>query len=206
MFTVWSNLWQRAAIKSGESLLVHGGSGGIGHITLQLARAFGIRAITTCGSEEKCRFALEQGAYAAIDYRRSDFVQEVNALTEGRGVDAVLDIIGGDYLNKNLSCLADEGRLLQIAVQQGPKTDINLLPILLKRLTLTGSTLRARSVAFKSALAQALLSQVWPLLTSGQIKPHIHCLLSLAEASRAHELMEMGRHMGKIILNVNSKS
>ncbi|MDT8405657.1 MAG: NAD(P)H-quinone oxidoreductase [Methylococcales bacterium] len=206
LFTVWSNLWQRAAIQPGETLLVHGGAGGLGHIALQLARAFDLRAITTCGGEEKCRFALKQGAFAAIDYRRLDFVQEVQTLTEGRGVDVVLDIVGGDYLNKNLTCLADEGRLLQIAVQQGPKTDINLLPILLRRLTLTGSTLRARPVAFKAAIAQALLSQVWPLLACGQIKPYIHCLLPLADAGRAHELMEAGRHRGKIILNVNSKS
>ncbi|QSA99187.1 NAD(P)H-quinone oxidoreductase [Methylococcus sp. EFPC2] len=200
-FTVWSNLVDRARLHAGESLLVHGGSSGIGVAAIQLARALGAVVYATSGSAEKCRVCEELGA-VAINYRERDFVAEIEARTEGRGVDVILDMVGGDYLQRNLSCLASEGRLVQIAVQNGPKASINLLPILLKRLTLTGSTLRARPVEQKASIAAALLERVWPLLGAGRIKPVIHARFPLALAAEAHRLMESGVHIGKIVLTV----
>lgn len=200
-FTVWSNVFDRAHLQAGESLLVHGGTSGIGVTAIQLARAFGARVFATAGSAEKCRACERLGA-VAIPYREQDFVEAVMRHTAGRGVDVILDIVGGDYLQRNLSCLATDGRLVQIAVQAGPKTQINLLPILLKRLTITGSTLRSRSLADKAAIAKALRHHVWPLLASGEIAPIIHATFPLEEASRAHALMESGAHIGKIVLTV----
>jgi NADPH2:quinone reductase len=201
-FTVWSNIFDRAKLLPNETLLVHGGGSGIGTTAIQLARAFHAKVIVTAGSKDKCRFCLELGADAAINYHEQDFVEEINRLTNNKGVDVVLDIIGGDYFPRNLKCMAFDARLVQIAVQNGAKAEINLLPLMLKRLTLTGSTLRARDDGFKAEIAKKLHKNVWPLLASGQIKPIIHSTFALNEATLAHELMESSRHIGKIILEV----
>lgn len=200
-FTVWTNVFERGGLKPGESMLVHGGSSGIGTTAIQLARAFGASVFVTAGSAEKCRFCEQLGA-TAINYREEDFVDRIKALTESKGVNLILDMIGGPYLQRNLSCLAADGRLVVIAVQGGPKAEINLLPIFLNRLTLTGSTLRPRSVEEKATIADALRRKVWPLLESGQVKPVVHAMFPLAKAAEAHRLMESSRHMGKIVLSV----
>ncbi len=201
-FTVWSNVFDRAQLLQGETLLVHGGSSGIGTTAIQLATAFGAKVIVTAGSQEKCVRCLELGASVAINYREHDFVEAVLQATEKKGVNVILDMMGGDYLPRNLECLAFDGRLVQIALQNGVKAHINLLPILLKRLTLTGSTLRARDDEFKERIAQQLYKNVWPLLATGQIKPIIHTTFSLADAANAHALMESSQHIGKIILEI----
>ncbi|WP_341327827.1 NAD(P)H-quinone oxidoreductase [Methylotuvimicrobium sp. KM2] len=201
-FTVWSNLFDRAGLEPGETLLVHGGGSGIGVTAIQMAKAFGAHVFVTAGSAHKCAFCRELGADAAINYREQDFVEEVLALTGGKGVDVILDMIGGDYFPRNLKCMAFDARLVQIAVQGGPKAEINLLQVFLKRLTITGSTLRARDSAFKAAIAGKLREHVWPLLESGDIHPVIDTVLPLAEAAGAHALMESSRHIGKIILTV----
>lgn len=201
-YTVWSNLLDRGQLQAGETLLVHGGSSGIGTTAIQLAKLHNAKVITTCGNDEKCQFCLQLGADAVINYNSQDFVSEVAEFTAKKGVNIILDIIGGDYLPRNLQCLAEDGRLLQIALQHGPKTDINLLPIMLKRLTLTGSTLRARPVAFKASIAKNLQQQVWPKLESGEIKPIIFQSFPLIAAAEAHKLMESSLHMGKIVLTV----
>lgn len=201
-FTVWSNVFDRAHLQPGETLLVHGGSSGIGTTAIQLAKAFNTKIIVTAGSRSKCDFCLQLGADAAINYKEQDFVDEIKRLSGNRGVDVILDMIGGDYFPRNLKCMADDARLVQIAIQNGPKAELNLLPVMLKRLTLTGSTLRARDDAFKSAIAAKLLEKVWPLLASGQIKPVIHSTFALTEAALAHQLMESSQHIGKIILTV----
>jgi putative PIG3 family NAD(P)H quinone oxidoreductase len=203
-FTVWSNVFDRARLQPGETLLVHGGSSGIGTTAIQMAKAFNAKVFVTAGSAEKCRRCLQLGADAAINYHDEDFVETILNLTQNKGVDVILDMVGGDYLPRNIKCMADDARLVQIAVQHGPKTDINLLPIMLKRLTITGSTLRARDDTFKADIAKQLLSNVWPLLATGKIKPIIHCSFSLSDAAKAHELMESSQHFGKIILEVNS--
>lgn len=201
-FTVWSNVFDRAHLQVGETLLVHGGAGGIGTTAIQLGKAFNAKIIVSAGSKAKCEFCLQLGADAAINYKEQDFVEEIKRLNDSKGVDVILDMIGGDYFPRHLKCLADEGRLVQIAVQHGPKTELNLLPVMLKRLTLTGSTLRARDDAFKAAIANQLLEKVWPLLSSGRIKPVIHSTFALTEAALAHQLMESSQHIGKIILTV----
>lgn len=201
-FTVWSNVFERGGLRQGERFLVHGGSSGIGTTAIQLASALGASVYTTAGSDEKCAICKNLGATEAINYRTTDFVEQIKALTANAGVDLILDIVGGDYLKRNISCLAPDGRLVQIALQQGPKTDINLLPIMLKRLTLTGSTLRPRSTAEKALLAEALLNRVWPQLDSGSVKPVIHQTFALRDAANAHKLMESSGHIGKIILTV----
>ncbi|MGR9073590.1 MAG: NAD(P)H-quinone oxidoreductase [Gammaproteobacteria bacterium] len=201
-FTVWSNVFDRGRLVNGETLLLHGGSGGIGVAAIQLAKSFGARVFITAGSDEKCGFCQKLGADGAINYREKDFVQEIRQLTQGNGVNLILDMIGGDYFPRNIECLAPEGRLVQIAVQNGPKSEINLLPVMLNRLTITGSTLRARSVEFKAEIAKNLLKNVWPLLENGRIKPIIHSVFPLTEAAKAHELMESSRHIGKIILTM----
>jgi NADPH:quinone reductase len=201
-FTVWSNVFDRAHLQPGETLLVHGGSSGIGTTAIQLAKAFGAKVIITAGSEAKCQFSLELGADAAINYNTRDFVEEINRLTESKGVDVILDIIGGDYFPRNLKCMAYDARLVQIAIQNGPKAEINLLSILLKRLSISGSTLRARDDNFKAGIAQKLHQKVWPLLSSGKIKPVIHSTFALKDAGLAHDLMESSQHTGKIILEV----
>ncbi len=203
-FTVWSNVFDRAQLQGGETLLVHGGSSGIGTTAIQLAKAFGAKVIITAGSQAKCERCLELGADAAINYKEQDFVLEINRLTNNVGVNVILDMIGGDYFPRNLKCMADEARLLQIAIQNGAKAEINLLPIMLKRLTITGSTLRVRDDVFKANIAEKLQQKVWPLLANGTIKPIIHARFALNEASKAHELMESSLHIGKILLELPS--
>ncbi|MGZ8247958.1 NAD(P)H-quinone oxidoreductase [Methylomagnum sp.] len=200
-FTVWTNVFDRGGLKAGERFLVHGGSGGVGSTAIQLAREFGATVFATAGGPEKCTFCEGLGAQA-IDYRCEDFVDRVRVLTDGKSVDLILDMVGGPYLQRNLDCLAPGGRLVLIAVQGGPKSDINLLPVFLKRLTLTGSTLRPRCVAEKAAIAAALREKVWPLLDAGRVKPIIHAAFPLAEAGEAQRLMETGGHMGKLVLTV----
>ncbi len=199
-FTVWSNVFDRAHLLPNEILLVHGGSSGIGTTAIQLAKAFHAKIIVTAGSEAKCQFCLELGADAAINYKKQDFVAEINRLTDSKGVDVILDMIGGDYFPRNLQCMAYDARLVQIAIQNGAKAEINLLSLMLKRLTLTGSTLRARDDNFKADIAQKLYQKVWPLLATGKIKPIIHSTFALKDAGKAHELMESSQHIGKIIL------
>jgi NADPH2:quinone reductase len=201
-FTVWSNVFDRACLQPCETLLVHGGSSGIGTTAIQLAKAFGSNVIVTAGTQAKCDFCLQLGADAAINYKEQDFIDETKRLTDNQGADVILDMVGGDYFPRNLKCLADDGRLVQIAIQQGPKAEINLWPVMVKRLTITGSTLRARDDTFKAAIAANLLEKVWPLLESKKIKPVIHSTFTLTEAALAHQLMESSRHIGKIILTV----
>ncbi len=200
-FTVWTNVFDRARLAEGESILVHGGSSGIGTTAIQLAGAFGATVYATAGSKAKCDACLALGAGAAIHYRDEDFVERIGALTGGRGVDVVLDMVAGDYVPRNLKCLATEGRLVIIAVQRGPKIgELNVLPIMLKRLTVTGSTLRPRTVEQKAAIARTLEAKVWPLLEAGTVKPIVHSRFPLSDAAGAHRLMESGAHVGKIIL------
>jgi putative PIG3 family NAD(P)H quinone oxidoreductase len=199
-FTVWTNVFQRGRLRPGETFLVHGGTSGIGTTAIQLAQAFGARVFATAGSDEKCAACRDLGASAAINHRVEDFVEVAKALTDGRGVDVVLDMVGGPYIPRNLKVLAQEGRLVQIAFLQGSKVELDLMPVMLKRLTLTGSTLRARSVAEKGAIAAELRDRVWPLLADGRVKPVIHQTFPLAEAAEAHRLMEAGTHIGKIVL------
>jgi len=201
-FTVWSNIFDRARLLPNETLLIHGGGSGIGTTAIQLAKAFAAKVIITAGSEAKCRFCLELGADAAINYKDQDFVGEINKLTDGKGVDVILDMIGGDYFPRNIKCMAFDARLVQIALQNGVKAEINLLPVMLKRLIITGSTLRARDDAFKAGIANKLYTNVWPLLAADKIKPVIHSTFALNDAALAHELMESSRHIGKIILQV----
>jgi len=201
-FTVWSNVFDRAHLLPNETLLVHGGSSGIGTTAIQLAKAFHAKIIVTAGTEDKCQFCIALGADAAINYKELDFVEEISRLTDSNGVNVILDMIGGDYFPRNLKCMAADARMVQIAIQNGAKADINLLPIMLKRLTITGSTLRARDDDFKAAIAQKLHKNVWPLLATGKIKPIIHSTFTLNDATLAHELMESSRHIGKIILEV----
>lgn len=202
-FTVWTNLFVRGRLAHAESLLVHGGTSGIGTTAIQLARSLrDARVFATAGSAEKCRYCEKLGAEAGINYKEEDFVERIKALTDDRGVDVILDMIGGDYLPRNLECLAVEGRLLQIALQGGPKVQMNLLPIMLKRLTLTGSTLRPQSVEAKAAIARGLEKEVWPLLARGTVRPIIHRTFPLEKASEAHALMESSTHIGKIVLTV----
>ncbi|CAG7856645.1 hypothetical protein MCAMS1_01208 [biofilm metagenome] len=203
-FTVWHNVFDRGGLQQGEKLLVHGGTSGIGTTAIQLAKAFNADVIVTAGTSEKCQFCIELGANAAINYRSHDFVEEIAKITHGKGVNVILDMIGGDYFPRNLKCLTEDGRLVQIAVQQSPKSEINLWTIMSKRLTLTGSTLRARDDVFKADIANNLLVNVWPLIQSGLIKPIIHSTFTLNDATKAHQLMENSQHMGKIILTVNT--
>lgn len=199
-YTVYDNVFTRGRLTAGETILIHGGSSGIGSTAIQLAAQRGARVFATAGSPEKCAFCRMLGAEAAIDYRSSDFVEEVRRLTGGKGVDVILDMVGGSYVARNLSVLALEGRLVQIAFLQPSRVDIDLMPIMLKRLTFTGSTLRARSVALKTAIAKRLRSEVWPLLEAGAVRPVIHATFPLERAREAHELMESSAHLGKIML------
>ena len=202
-FTVWTNVFDRARLAGGESILVHGGSSGIGTSAIQLAKAFGATVYVTAGSKAKCDACLALGADAAIDYRDEDFVERIGALTGGHGIDVVLDMVAGDYLARNLKCLAIEGRLVIIAVQHGPKVDqLDVLPIMLKRLTVTGSTLRPRTVEQKATIARSLETRVWPLIEAGAIRPIVHSRFPLADAAGAHRLMESSEHIGKIMLEV----
>ncbi len=202
-FTVWSNIFDRANLVAGETLLVHGGTSGIGTTAIQLAKSFGAEIFVTAGTDDKCQFCQQLGADAAINYKKEDFVEEISIITEKNGVNVILDIIGGDYFPRNLKCLAEEGKLVQIAIQNGAKSEINLLPIMLKRLTITGSTLRSREISFKTRIAKQLLKNVWPLFESGKIKPVIYTTFPLTEASKAHELIESSQHIGKIVLTID---
>jgi putative PIG3 family NAD(P)H quinone oxidoreductase len=204
-FTVWTNLFQRGRLQAGESVLVHGGSSGIGLTAIQLAKAHGARVMTTVGNAEKMQACRKLGADVAINYREEDFVQAVARETEGKGVDVVLDMVGGDYIPRNIRCLALEGRLVQIAFLQGSRVEMDAMPIMLRRLTFTGSTLRARSVQQKAELAASVEANVWPILESGRCLPVIHKMFPLAQARAAHELMESSQHIGKIILEVNGE-
>lgn len=202
LFTVWHNLFERAFVKDGETVLVHGGTSGIGTMAISLCKLFDIRIFVTCGSAEKCAAALALGADAAIDYSAEDFAARVEALTGGRGVDAVLDMVGGDYLPKNLACLADDGRHVSIAFQRGIKGEVNLADIMRRRLTLTGSTLRARDVTFKALLADEIYANVWPHVIEGKLRPVMDQSFPLAEAAAAHARMQAGAHVGKIVLTM----
>lgn len=200
LFTVWTNLFERAYAVEGDIVLVHGGTSGIGTMAIRLGKLFGLKVIVTCGSDEKCQAARDLGADLAINYKAQDFVEAVKAFTGGDGCAAVLDMVGGDYLPRNLQCLAPEGRHVSIAIQRGPTAEINIGLIMMKRLVLTGSTLRARSVEFKSLVADELARSVWPLVGEGKLKPVIDKVFPLAEAAAAHRRMEAGEHVGKIVL------
>ena len=199
-FTVWTNVFDRGRLKPGESFLVHGGSSGIGTTAIQLAHAFGSRVFATAGSAEKCAACVKLGADRAIDHKREDFVAVIEEATAGRGVDVILDMVGGGYFARNMKILALEGRLVQIAYLQGGKAEIDLGSLMMKRQTLTGSTLRPRSVAEKGVIAAALREKVWPLIESGKIAPVIFKTFPLAQAADAHRLMESNSHIGKIVL------
>ena len=201
-FTVWSNVFDRCALADGETLLVQGGTSGIGVTAIQLAAALGHRVFATAGSDEKARACEALGAERGINYRTEDFVAVVKELTDGKGVDVILDMVGGDYLPREISCLADDGRIGLIAVQGGTRTELDLGTLLRRRLTVTGSTLRPRSVAFKAAIAQHLRTTVWPLIEAGKIKPVIYQTFPLEKANEAHALMEASTHVGKIMLQV----
>ena len=199
-FTVWSNVFDRGRLQAGEFLLVQGGSSGIGVTAIQLARAWGATVIATAGSDEKCAACIELGASHAINYKTQDFVAEVQRITNGRGADVVLDMVAGDYVAREVECLAEDGRLVIIAVQGGVKSSFNAGLVLRRRLTITGSTLRPRSVEFKTAIAQSLRSRVWPLIEQGKVRPVIYQTFDAGDAAAAHALMESNQHTGKIVL------
>lgn len=199
-FTVWSNLMDRARLQPGESVLIQGGSSGIGVTAIQLAKAFGARVYVTAGSDDKCAACLALGADAAINYKAHDFVAEIERLTQGAGINVILDMVAGGYVAREVTCLKEDGRLVIIAVQGGVQSEFNAGLLLRKRLTITGSTLRPRPIAFKAAIAQNCLKQVWPLLESRRIKPVIHATFAAENAAQAHALMESNQHVGKIVL------
>lgn len=200
LFTVWHNVFERGFATEGETLLVHGGTSGIGTMTSMLGKLFGIKVISTCGSDEKCVAARRIGADHAINYRTHDFVEEVKAITGGRGVDLVLDMVAGDYVSRNLQCLAEDGRHVTIAVQGGVRAEINMAQVMMRRLTLTGSTLRARSDEFKALLADEIQRNAWDLVADGSLRPVMDRQFPLREAAAAHARMESGEHIGKIVL------
>ena len=201
-FTVWTNVFTRGRLQPGETLLVHGGSSGIGTTAIMMAKIWGARVFATAGSAEKCRACEALGAERAINYREEDFVEAVLAATDKRGADVILDMVGGEYVGRNIKAAARDGRIVQIAFLQGPKVEVNLMPLMLKRLTLTGSTLRPRSVAEKAEIAGALEEHIWPHIAAGRIRPVIHQTFPLREAAAAHTLMDSSAHIGKIILEV----
>ncbi|MFC0217392.1 NAD(P)H-quinone oxidoreductase [Pseudochelatococcus lubricantis] len=201
-FTVWSNVFDRGALKPGETLLVHGGTSGIGTTAIQLGKAFGARVLTTAGSAEKCAACMRLGADAAINYREEDFVAAVKAATAGRGADVILDMVGGSYIPRNYQAAAQDGRIVQIAFMQGSKVEVDFMRLMLKRLTHTGSTLRSRPLDEKASIALSLRQHVWPLLAEGRCLPVVHKTFPLTEAAAAHALMETGEHIGKIVLRV----
>ncbi len=206
LFTVWHNVFERGLARDGETLLVHGGTSGIGTMAIALGKAFGLRVIVTCGSAEKCAAALALGADHAIDYRTQDFVAEVLAITGKAGCEVILDMVAGSYTQRNLDCLAVEGRLVTIAVLGGAKAELNMAKLMVKRQTVTGSTMRARSDAFKAMLADELLREVWPLVADGALRPVMDRVFPLAEAAEAHARMEAGEHIGKIVLAVGENT
>ena len=202
LFTVWHNVFERGWAKEGETILVHGGTSGIGTMAIMLGKAFGLTVIVTCGDAEKCAAALKVGADHAIDYKASDFVEEVQRITGGQGVELVLDMVAGDYVARNLRCMKEDGRHVTIAVQGGMQAELNMAVIMSRRYTLTGSTLRPRSSQFKALLAQEIATNAWPLFTEGQLRPIMDQTFPLAEAAAAHARMEAGAHIGKIVLAV----
>lgn len=202
LFTVWTNLFERGFAADGDSVLVHGGTSGIGTMAIALGQLFGLTVIVTCGTDAKCRRAEELGADSAINYKTQDFVQAVEQLTHGRGVQVVLDMVGGDYLPRNLACLADDGRHVSIAFQRGAKAEVAIPDLMRRRLILTGSTLRPRSIEFKTMVADEISRTVWPYVEGGRLRPVIDSLFPLAEAAKAHARMEAGEHAGKIVLEV----
>jgi putative PIG3 family NAD(P)H quinone oxidoreductase len=202
LFTVWTNVFERGYAMEGETLLVHGGTSGIGTMAIQLGTLFGLSVIVTCGSDEKCDAALRIGARHAINYRTADFVEAVKEITHGRGVNIVLDMVGGDYLARNIACLGTEGRHVSIAVQRGAKAEIPIWLVMQKRLVLTGSTLRPRSASFKTLVTEELDRTVWPHVIAGKLKPVIDSTFPLAEAAAAHARMDSGEHIGKIVLTL----
>jgi NADPH:quinone reductase len=201
-FTVWHNVFERGALKRGETLLIHGGSSGIGTAAIQLAKAFGAKVITTAGSPEKCEACRKLGADVAVNYKTEDFVAITKDSTGGKGAELIVDMVGGDYIERNYAAAAVEGRIVQIAFQGSPKALVDFSRIMLKRLTHTGSTLRARPVADKAAIARAVEDKVWPLIAANKVKPVIYKTFPLTEAAAAHALMESSRHIGKIVLTV----
>ena len=201
-FTVWGNVYERAKLAPGESLLVQGGSSGIGVTAIQMAKATGNVVFATAGSDEKCAACVRLGAEKAFNYRTQDFAAEVKAATGGKGVNVILDMVGGDYVPRELKSLADDGRLVFIAFLRGPKTELDINELMRRRLTVTGSTLRPRTVEFKGALARSLREKIWPLLEAGRIKPEIYRTFPLAQAAEAHRLMESSQHIGKIVLTL----
>ena len=200
LFTVWVNLFERGFAADGDRVLVHGGTSGIGTMAIALGNLFGLHVIVTCGSDEKCVRAIELGAAAAINYRDQDFVEEVHRLTGRKGVDVVIDMVGGDYVPRNLSCLAEDGRHVSIAVQRGATAEVPIFDIMRRRLTLTGSTLRPRPVEFKTMVADEIAKTVWPYVEGGRLKPVVDSVFPLADAAEAHTRMESGNHVGKIVL------
>ncbi len=202
-FTVWTNVFERAGLKPGETLMVQGGASGIGVTAIQMAKAFGHKVFATAGSDDKCRACEQLGAERCINYKTEDFVEVVKAGTGGKGVDVILDMVGGDYIPRELKALAPDGRIVMIAFLGGAKATVNLADIVMKRLTLTGSTLRSRPVAVKAAIARALREKVWPLIEAERIKPVVHATFPLMEAAQAHAFMESGAHIGKIVLTVD---
>jgi putative PIG3 family NAD(P)H quinone oxidoreductase len=204
LFTVWVNLFERGFAADGDVVLVHGGTSGIGTMAIALAQLFGLKIIVTCGSDAKCARAVELGADAAINYREQDFVEEVHRVTGRAGVNVIVDMVGGDYVPRNLACLAEEGRHVSIAVQRGASAEIPIFDIMRRRLTLTGSTLRPRSIEFKSMVADEIAKTVWPYVEGGRLRPVIDTTFPLAQAAAAHERMESGEHVGKIVLEVRS--
>jgi NADPH2:quinone reductase len=202
-FTVWSNVFDRGALKKGESLLVHGGSSGIGVAAIQMAKALGSTVFVTAGTEEKCRFCESLGAAKAVNYKTENFAEVIKQITNGKGVDVILDMIGGDYTSNNIKSLAYDGRLVLINMMMGKDVQVDLSLVMMKRLTITGSTLRARDAAFKAGIAQKLEKNIWPLLASERIKPIINKVFQASEAAEAHRLMESSEHIGKIVLSWN---
>ena len=202
LFTVWVNLFERGFAADGDWVLVHGGTSGIGTMAIALGNLFGLKVIVTCGTGDKCARALELGAHAAINYREQDFVEEVHRVTDRKGVDVVIDMVGGDYVPRNLACLAEEGRHVSIAVQRGATAEIPIFDIMRRRLTLTGSTLRPRPVAFKTMVADEISRTVWPYVEGGRLRPVIDSVFPLAEVAAAHERIESGEHVGKIVLEI----
>jgi NADPH:quinone reductase len=199
-FTVWSNVFMRAYLQAGETLLIQGGSSGIGVTAIQIAKAMGAKVIVTAGSDEKCAACVELGADHAINYTTGDFVEQVKKLTDSKGVNVILDMVAGSYISREVDCMAEDGRLVIIAVQGGVKAEFNAGMVLRKRLTITGSTLRPRSLEFKTSIAKALREKVWPLVAGGVIKPVVHSTFAAADAAGAHTLMESNQHVGKIVL------
>ena len=201
-FTVWTNVFDRGALQPGETFMVHGGTSGIGTTAIQLAHQLGAKVIATAGSDEKCQACRDLGADLAINYREQDFVDAAKDFTGGKGADVILDMVGGDYLPKNLKALNRDGRLVNIAFMKGAKVEVNFMPLMLKRQTITGSTLRAQSVAAKAKIAQSVKETAWPLIEAGKVKPVIYKTFSLDHAKEAHELMESNQHIGKIVFEV----